>query len=137
VGYNGRGFFSKRFFSVVDTTEKNLRMANKLFSIISHNAGVFLPLYPTPQQNLNTEELWDPTQKFHIVSHNVAGFLPLYPTMEDIFLGCGIQGKRFSSIVGYSRRCFFPLWDTMEEVFFPLWDTMEKNDTTQNNIFKF
>jgi hypothetical protein len=49
--------------------------------------------------------------------------------------------------VGYNGKGFPPLWDTTEEVFsivgyngrvlFPLWDTMEKNDTMQNDIFKF
>jgi hypothetical protein len=33
--------------------------------------------------------------------------------------------KRFSSIVVFNGRGFFPLWDTME-----------KNDTVQNDIFK-
>jgi hypothetical protein len=31
-----------------------------------------------------------------------------------VFFRCGIQRRRFSSIVGYNRRGFFPLWDTME-----------------------
>jgi hypothetical protein len=67
--------------------------------------------------------------------------------MEDIFLRCGIQRKRFFFVVGYNGRNFPPLWDTTEEVFsivgyngrgfFPLWDTMEKKHTTQNDIFKF
>jgi hypothetical protein len=48
-----------------------------------------------------------PRKIFSIVSHNAAGFLPLYPTLEDIFLHCGIQRKRF-----------FSLWDTTEEAFF-------------------
>jgi hypothetical protein len=49
--------------------------------------------------------------------------------------------------VGYNGRGFPPLWNTTEEVFFVvgyngrsfflLWDTMEKNDTMQNDIFKF
>jgi hypothetical protein len=57
--------------------------------------------------------------------------------MEDIFLRCGIQRKRFFFIVGYNGRRFPPLWNTTEKVFsivgyngrgfFPLWDTMEKN----------
>ncbi len=40
-----------------------------------------------------------------------------YPTMEDIFLRCGIQWKRFFFVVGYNGRSFPPLWDTTEEVF--------------------
>jgi hypothetical protein len=45
--------------------------------------------------------------------------------MEDIFLCCGIQRKRFFFVVGYNGRSFPPLWDTTEEVF-PLWDTTEE-----------
>jgi hypothetical protein len=60
------------------------------------------------------------------VGYNRKGFPPLWDTMEEVFLLCGIQWKRFSSIVGYNGRGFFPLWDTME-----------KNDTIWNNIFKF
>jgi hypothetical protein len=37
------------------------------------------------------------------------------------------EGKKSrDSILGYNRRFFFPLWDTME-----------KNYTTLNDIFKF
>jgi hypothetical protein len=121
------GIQGKRFFSVVDKTEKNLRMANKFFSVVFYNARVFLPLYPTPQQNLmRCTVSHNTTQKncgiqhrkfFHIVSHNATGFLPLYPTMEDIFPHCGIQRKRFFSVAGYNRRGFPPLRDTTEEVF--------------------
>jgi hypothetical protein len=35
-----------------------------------------------------------------------------------VFSRCGIQQRRFSYVVGYNRRGFFPLWDTTEEVFF-------------------
>jgi hypothetical protein len=31
-----------------------------------------------------------------------------------VFVCCGIQRRRFSYIVGYNRRGFFPLWDTTE-----------------------
>jgi hypothetical protein len=65
--------------------------------------------------------------------------------MEDIFLRCGIQWKRFFFVVGYTGRSFPPLWDITEEVFsivgyngrgfFPLWDTMEKKHTTLDDIF--
>jgi hypothetical protein len=37
--------------------------------------------------------------------------------MEDIFLRCGIQRKRFFFVVGYNGRNFPPLWDITEEVF--------------------
>jgi hypothetical protein len=111
VGYNGEGFsyvvgYNRRgFFLMWDTTENNLRMTNKFCSIVSHMQEIFLPLYPTPQQNLVQCTV---SQKiFSIVSHNAAGFLPLYPTMEDIFLTCGIQWKKLSSIVEYNGRGFF------------------------------
>jgi hypothetical protein len=37
--------------------------------------------------------------------------------MEDIFLHCGRQRKRFFLVVEYNGKSFPPLWDTMEEVF--------------------
>jgi hypothetical protein len=46
--------------------------------------------------------------------------------MEDIFLRCGIQWKRFFPVVGYNGRGFPLLWETMEEIFFPLWDSTEE-----------
>ncbi len=77
----------KSFFRLGDTTEKNLRMANKFFSVVSHNAGVFFLLSPTPQQNLMRRTVSQnlmrcTTQKncgiryrkvFSIVFHNAAG----------------------------------------------------------------
>jgi hypothetical protein len=36
---------------------------------------------------------------------------------ERVFFRCGIQRRRFSYIVGYNRRGFFPLWDTTENNF--------------------
>ncbi len=110
-----------------DTTEKYLRMAIKCFSVVSHNPGVFLPLYHTTTESCsvycipqyNTEELWDPAQKnlpqcipqshrfSSGVSHNGRYFPPLWDTTEKFF-----------SIVVYNGRGFPPLWDTTEEGFF-------------------
>jgi hypothetical protein len=42
-------------------------------TVVSHNAGVFLPLYPTPQQNLMR----------CTVSHYTEAFSVLYPTPEN------------------------------------------------------
>ena len=59
-----------------------------------------------------------------------------------VFFRCGIQRRRFSSVVGYNRRGYFPLWDTTEknfrmannffpmepttqDIFLPLYPTME------------
>jgi hypothetical protein len=150
MGFNIRGFFPlwdtiekvflhfgiqwKRFFLLWDKTENNLRMANIFFSVVSHNAGVFLPLYPTPQQNLmqctvsqKNLLLWIPQR---------CRFSSVYPTVEDIFLHCGIQRKIFFSVVEYNRRGFF-YFGIQQKRFFQLWDTMEKNDATPNDIFKF
>jgi hypothetical protein len=151
VGYNGEGFppfwgtTEKRFFLLWDTTENNLRIANKFFLLYPTTQETFLPLYPTPQQNLmqctvsqkNLPHCIPQGRGFSsIVSHNGRYFPPLWDTMgEDFF------------VVGYNGRSFPPLWDTTEEVifhfgiqrksFFTLWDTIEKNYTTLNDIFKF
>jgi hypothetical protein len=151
VGYNGEDFPT-----LWDTTEED-------FSVIGYNGeqsqdGKQILFYCIPQCrkfffccilhfNRILCSVLSLRKIFSIVSHNAAGFLPLYPTMEDIFLRCGIQWKRFIFVVGYNRRSFPPLWDTTEEVlsivgyngrgFFPLWDIMEKKHTTQNDIFKF
>jgi hypothetical protein len=41
-----------------------------------------------------------------IVGHNGGGFPPLWDTTDKVFLHCGIQLRRFFSIVGYNRRGF-------------------------------
>jgi hypothetical protein len=72
----------------------------------------------------------------------------MYPTMEDIFLPCGIQWKRFFFVVGYNGKSFPPLWDTTEEVFSivgyngrgffsVVGYNGKKKHTTQDDIFKF
>jgi hypothetical protein len=163
VGHKGRGFFCcgiqrRRFSSVVGHKGRDFFCCGiqrrtisgrlKKFFVVSHNAGIFLPLYPTLQQKLMqctvshfTEDfsalyptpennfffVINTTQKncgmqcriiFRIVSHNATGFLPLHLTMEEISLCCGIQQKRFFPVVGYNGRGFPPLWDTTEEFFF-------------------
>jgi hypothetical protein len=50
------------------------------------------------------------------VGYNGRGFPLLWDTMEEVFFLCGIQWKRFSSIVEYNGRGFPPLWDTMEKM---------------------
>ncbi len=45
MGYNRRGFFL-----LWDTTENNLRMANKFCSIVSHNAGNFSSVVSVPDK---------------------------------------------------------------------------------------
>jgi hypothetical protein len=121
VGYNRRVFFrcgiQQRRFSYA----------------VGYNRRGFFPLWDTLENNLRMA--------------NKLCYTVLYPTMEDIFLRCGIQRKRFFFIVGYNGRSFPTLWDTTKEVysivgyngrgFFPLWDTIEKKHTTQNDIFKF
>jgi hypothetical protein len=150
-GYNGKGFpplwdTKGEVFSLWDTTENNLWMANKFFSVVSHNAGIFLPLYPTPQQNLmqctvsNFTEAFPglyPTPEnnfffvinttqnncgmqcrkiFSIVSHNATGLLPLYPTMEE----------EIFLRCGIKQKRFFPVVGYNGRGFLPLWDTREE-----------
>ncbi len=136
VGYNGEGFPL-----LWDTTEEDifhcgiqqisLRMANIFFSIVSHKAGHFSSVVSyTTTESYAVYCIPEKSTALY-----PAGFLPLYPTMEDIFLHCGIQRKRFFpcgiqwkffSVVGYNGRGFFQFWDTTE-----------KNYTMQNEIFKF
>jgi hypothetical protein len=46
-----------------------------------------------------------------VVGYNREGFPMLWDTTVEIFLRCGIQQWRFSSVVGYNNP---PLWDTTE-----------------------
>jgi hypothetical protein len=150
----------KKFFPLYPTTQEFFFRC-----ILHHNRILCSVLYPTSQKlflhciphrritffcnKYNPEELRDALQKnIRIISHNATGFLPFYPTIEEIFLRCGIQQKRFfppvgyngrgfSSIVGYNERVVFFFVGYNGRGFFPLWDTMEKNDTTKNDILKF
>jgi hypothetical protein len=54
---------------------------------------------------------------FAVVGDYAIAFIALWDTTEMGFLRCGIQRKRFSSVVGYNGRDIPPLWDTTEEVF--------------------
>ncbi len=128
-----------------DTTENNFRMANKFFSIVSHDVGNFSSFV----SYTNTE----PYAVYCIPEKSSE----LYRTTPQVFFRCIPQWKIFSSVVGYNARGFFLLWDTTKEAFLhcaiqrksfflcgiqrkkflPLWDTMEKNDTTKNDILKF
>ncbi len=91
-------------------------MANKFFSIVSHNAG-----------NLSSVVSYTTTESYtmYCIPEKSSTLYPTtpqvffrYPTMEDIFLHYEIQWKRFSFVVGYNGRSFPPLWDTTDEVFF-------------------
>jgi hypothetical protein len=119
VGYNRRGFFQ-----LWDTTENNLRMANKFCSIVFHNAG-----------NISFVVSYTSTEScavYCIPEKSSA----LYPTTPQVFFRCIPQWKIFSSVVGYNGRGFFSLWDTTEKTFlhcgiqrkrfFTLWDIKEK-----------
>ncbi len=48
------------------------------------------------------------------MGYNAAACLALWDTTEEVFLCCGIQRRRFSSIVGYNSGDFPPLWDITE-----------------------
>jgi hypothetical protein len=99
-------------------------MANKFFSIVSHNAGNFSSVV----SYTSTESC----AVYCIPEKSSA----LYPTMPQVFFCCIPQWKIFSSVVGYNGRGFFSLWDTTEETFlhcgiqrkrfFPLWDITEE-----------
>ncbi len=142
MGYNGTGFFllwdiTEEFFSAVGYKKVFLRCGiqqKRIFSIVVYNGKqsqdgkqIFFCCIPQRRKSFFRCILHHnrilcivlyPRKIFRIVSHNAAGFLPLYPTMEDIFLHCGIQRKRFFLVVGYNGKSFPPLWDTTEEVFF-------------------
>jgi hypothetical protein len=154
----------KWFFSVVGYNREQSLDGYQIFSVVSHNAGIFLPLYPISQQKLMRSSVFHVTEAFSalyptsennlffvinttqknckmqcriifcIVSLNVTSFFPLWDTTEDVLSRCGIQQKRFSSIVGYNGRGFFFFVGYNGRGFFPLWDTMEKNDTTKNDL---
>jgi hypothetical protein len=132
VVYNGEGFPT-----LWDTTEEDFfRCGIQRRTISGWQTNflllnptmqeIFLPLYPTPQQNLvkctvsqkNLQHCIPHRRRFSsVVSHNGRYFPPLWDTteevfslwdtMEETFLHCGIQRKRF-----------FPLWDITEEVFY-------------------
>jgi hypothetical protein len=96
VEYNKRGFFP-----LWDTTENNLKMANKFFSItgnlscvISYTTTESYTVYCIPEKSST-----------------------LYPTTSQVLFHFIPQWKIFPSIVGYNGRGFFPIWDTTEEVF--------------------
>jgi hypothetical protein len=85
----------------------------KIFSIVSHNAAGFLPLYPR-MEDISS-----------ILGYNGRGYFH-----------CGIKRKRFVSVVGYNRRGFFH-FGIQRKSFFPLWDTMEKNYTRRMIFLNF
>ncbi len=101
-------------------------MAKKIFLLYPTTQEIFLPLYPSPQQNLmqctvskkNFSHCIPQRRRFSsVVSHNGRYFPPLWDIMEKVFFSCGIQRKKLSTIVGYNGRGFFPFWNTMDEVF--------------------
>jgi hypothetical protein len=75
------------------------------FLLYSKKQEIFLPLYPTPQQNL---------MQCTVTQKNLPHCIP--------------HRRRFSSVVSHNERYFPPLWDTTEEVlrFFSLWDTRKE-----------
>jgi hypothetical protein len=66
------GYYRRGFFSLWGGTRNNLRIFYKFYSVVSHNAIVFLPLYPTRQNESS----------------------PLYPTTKKILFHCGIQWRK-------------------------------------------
>ncbi len=108
VGYNRRGFFP-----LWDTTENSLKIANNLFSIVSHTAGNHssavsftttesYAVYCIPEKS---SALYPTTpQVSSVVSHNGRYFPPLWDITEEVFFHFGIQRKRFFSVVGYNGK---------------------------------
>ncbi len=162
MGYNGIVFFllwdttekvflhcgiqQKRIISVVGCNGEQFQDGKQIFFNCVPRSRKFFFVCILHHDRILCSVLY-PRKIFSIVSHNAAGFLPLYPTMEDIFLRCWIQWKRFffrcgiqrkklSSIVRYNGRVFF-LCEIQWKMFFPLWDTLEKNYTTKKDILKF
>jgi hypothetical protein len=132
VGYNRRGFFplwdtmekvflhcgiqQKIIFSVVGYNGEQFQDGKQIFFYCITRRRKFFFLCILHHNRILCSVLY-PRKIFSIVSHNAAGFLPLYLTIEDIFLRCGIQWKRFFLVVGYNGRSFSPVWDTTEDVF--------------------
>jgi hypothetical protein len=67
---------------------------------------------------------------FGVVIEEFSHFLPLLDTTEEVFICCGIQQKRFSSVVGYNREGFPLLWENRRG--FP-----SLVDITRNNLRMF
>ncbi len=85
-----------------------------IFSILSHNGGKPLPLYPTMEENLfHCIPQWKKTSS--IVSHNRGKPLPLYPTMEENLFHCGIQRKKTCIVMGYNAEYFSVLYTLMQK----------------------
>ncbi len=116
----------EEFFRCGIQRKRVSRWQTDFFLLYPTTQEIFLPLYPSPQQNLMQCTV---SQK---------NFPHCIPQRCRVFFRCILQWKIFSSIVGYNGKSFPPLWDTTEEVFFhfgiqrkwffPLWDTMEKKN---------
>ncbi len=87
----------------------------KTSSVVSHNGGKFLPLYPTTKKNL-FRCIPQRRKISSIVGYNRRKPAALLDTMLKIFLGystlhmillrCRIQQKKNFLIVGYNRKTF-------------------------------
>ncbi len=154
VGYNGRGFFplwdtTEGFFSAVgyngegfpplwDTTEEDFFSCGiqwrtisgwqtNFFLLYPTTQEIFLPLYPTPQQNLrqctvsqkNLPHCVPQHRSFSfVVSHNEWYFAPLWDTTEEVFFSLWDTTEEAFLHCGIKQKWFFSFWDTTEEVFF-------------------
>ncbi len=106
-----------------------------MFPVVSLNAGVFFRCI-LHHNRILCGVLYPTIQHRRIAGFNTEKSSALYPTTPHVFFHCIPQWKKFSSVVGFNGRGFFPLWDTTEEVslhcgiqqkrFFLLWDTMEE-----------
>jgi hypothetical protein len=71
----------------------------EFFRINGYSTEKSSALYPTTPQVFFRYPTME--ENFSVVGYN-GGFPPLSHTMEEVFLHCGIQRKRFFSIVGHN-----------------------------------
>ncbi len=124
VGYNGRVFFRcgiqrRRFSSIVGYNIRRFFFCGiqrrtisgwpqKIFLLYPTTQEIFLPLYPTPQQNL---------MQCTVSQKNLPHCIPQRRRFSSVVSLNGKKRKRIFFILGYNGRSLPPLWDTTEEVF--------------------
>jgi hypothetical protein len=109
VGYYGRGFPP-----LWDTAEE-------IFSVVGYNGRGFPLGWDIPENNFRMFH-----GKFSSFVSNKAEFFFIVSHTGTVFFHCIPQRKRIFCNVSYNA-----------EGSVPLWDKIQKNDTTQNNFFKF
>jgi hypothetical protein len=119
VGYNGEislrcGIQQKRILSVVGYIGEQSQDGKQIyFCCIPQRRNIFFRCILHHNRILCS--VLYPRKLFSIIFHNA-----------QVFFRCIPQWKIFSSVVGYSGRIFFSLWDTKKS-FSPLWNTKEES----------